>query len=370
MSNVYIYGYYGYGNLGDELLAQSVFEGLKYKYDKFYFRSFDRIEFLKDSNRIISTQSEKILNNGNSKVKSLLSYLNFHWNIFGDCKAFYFGGGTTIAGLQSSKTLFITILLLLIAKVRGLDTIAIGVGVTDGKNILKKMLLFLIFRLVNSVRVRDLDSLKVVNRYKMKNTMLTSDLVFSLMTKKVAEKKNRYRKNDNKKIAIVTVAAPHVAESNSTNIIIEKYREIIDNLVREGYKVNLFPFQVLDQNYDDLDFFNKIKNSYFGKNDDVYISNNKLDNVYNFYNEADLVIGHRFHSLILAIIHRIPFVGIFHEHKVSALTNEMNYPLIRFNDLKSLNVTKFFHEYKVYSLVSSNKEIDFQKLSENNFDDL
>ena len=56
---VFVYGYYGVGNLGDELLALSTFQGFAGRFEKFYFRSYGEMDTISEFDNTTATNIER-----------------------------------------------------------------------------------------------------------------------------------------------------------------------------------------------------------------------------------------------------------------------------------------------------------------------
>ena len=118
---------------------------------------------------------------------------------------------------------------------------------------------------------------------------------------------------------------------NIKNDVTEKYLEVIRHLIQSGYRVKLVAFQVLPSGrFDDEQFFEEVitqlKSDAEFANDRVELVSPNASNVHTVFESASLVIGHRFHSLVLAAIHHIPFIGFFHEHKVTEVCDVFGMP--------------------------------------------
>ncbi|HSW74999.1 MAG TPA: polysaccharide pyruvyl transferase family protein [Candidatus Saccharimonadales bacterium] len=103
--------------------------------------------------------------------------------------------------------------------------------------------------------------------------------------------------------------------------------DFIDALIERGDYVVLLPFQ-----YD----FNKHSDLYFMEHEIVpklkhkkgyYIAKDlALDNIISALQQVDVLVGLRFHSLLLATVANTPFVALAYDTKCWRYTTEINYP--------------------------------------------
>ena len=167
-------GYYGFGNLGDELLLQACLEK---------FRGLDEILVL--SNNPEETQK-------NFKVKSINRW---HYceviKALRNCEALYLGGGGLFQDSSSVVSCLWYWFMVRLAKFLGLKVFALGqsVGPLDSK--ISRLLTANALKLCERVEVRDENSYMLAAELGCKNLIRSQDLVLSLKTKP-SSKQRRY----------------------------------------------------------------------------------------------------------------------------------------------------------------------------------
>src|SRR6266700_2942814 len=134
----FLYGYYGQGNLGDDLLLRATIEGISRiaPMAAFVIRNegpvanlehFGEQIQLTGIDRILADQSRTKL----SRVIGTLLAYRYH---FRGCKWFVFGGGTVFHERQSIAPILLQAVICLLARVMGLRVVALGVGIADLKS--------------------------------------------------------------------------------------------------------------------------------------------------------------------------------------------------------------------------------------------
>jgi polysaccharide pyruvyl transferase WcaK-like protein len=130
---VYLYGYYGQGNLGDDLLLASAVRMIRAHRSRspilVHCHDPARLPALGDPDLVPVAASARLAEQGRSRIVRLRDYRRDLAAAFGRCDAFVFGGGTVFQDQDSPASLVIIAATVAMAKRHGLQVAAIGAGV-------------------------------------------------------------------------------------------------------------------------------------------------------------------------------------------------------------------------------------------------
>jgi polysaccharide pyruvyl transferase WcaK-like protein len=363
--SVYIYGYYGYGNLGDDLLSMSIVKALdELSIDgKIYLRCNEDIMSLKEKENVIFTNVDRLLiGNLNlfTKIFALIKYMSEHAKIFKNVHLFILGGGTLLSEKISIKTIFILYLLIALAKARNIDILALGIGISAVRTPVKKWLASAILKSCKVVRVRDQSSYQSVQSLDPQVIIQkTSDLVYSLFSRGFV-KKIHY---DRPCIGITVVE--HFLNIDCNTVakeeILNSLEQVISQWLAKGWTVKLLSFQNVHYKtgevHSDLSVLARIVPE--DASSSVQIVDVRADEEFliSLYEKLDLIVGMRFHALVLASLMKVPFVGFTDEAKVEDICTEFNMPYLRLNEINVSSLDKVVCD-------ALNLEIEESKLTE------
>lgn len=290
---ILIYGWFGEGNIGDELLLNAAIALVKSAIPNSSIRVMgpkpNKIEAYHSDQAIdlVSTSFDKSFL---SKVR-LLKYgitKTFKNSHEADIVLFVTGGALSDWNPASTKTLFD---LIRYWKTRGKQMFMFGVGAGP----ISKHESYKLFRSVLSeidcITVRDEFSYRELVKTGLQNVIKTKDLVYEL------HRKSTHRPSPAKVKKIGIVAAPVCMETPEVYLQFrQSLSETVGRLLDDDYEVSLIPFQ---PQYDsDLMGYISQENPgahYLFDGDDFWFPLRNLK-------KQDLVIGQRYHSLIESVI--------------------------------------------------------------------
>jgi len=308
MSTIGILGYYGAGNLGDELLLRSTLEMLSslgsFKIFVFSEKPAETKIFFPDCKAI-----DKF------KPTALISALM-------ECEALIVGGGSIFQDVSSFRSLLYYVSVCLLACLLGKKLILLGQGVGPLNSTISRWLTRIVYQLAHSVSVRDLESFDLVKDWNAQ-IKFSGDLAWTLPNVKTLSEEEL--KTKKQKSLVVSLRTDKVSE---------KQVECFARFLKENfadYKINFLALQ-----RQDVEVLNEIAE--------------KLDlaevfAIYNYggwkqygiklFQEADFCFAMRFHALLLAIKSGTAAVGISYDPKVRALCKEAHLPFIELKELNS-----------------------------------
>ncbi len=334
---IFLYGYYGFGNVGDDLLLSGVVSALTQNAPnaRFVVRSLYPVEgFAAD--RIQFLGLERIISNAEwSRRRRLWHYALSTWGSLRGCSHLVFGGGTLFhAHGGSSINLALIAMIMLMARLRGAHVYVLGVGVARIHGWLPRGLMGLALSMAHDFAVRDSSSYEnccgLIGASKVR---CTADLVFILPLKKIdvaVPLPKRW-------VLGLTLAASDIAQDHAAHgAFFDSLAKAAERLLAVGWEIRFLSFQELDLDgakLSDSALFSKVLlRARTSEVRMVRVSSN-VGELTDQFADIDIVVGMRFHGHVIAAMLEIPFVGFGRDHKVSDLCTLFSMPFIPMNDL-------------------------------------
>ena len=307
---ILIYGWFGENNLGDELLLKSTLELFDPKKFKCYVMGTKPKKVYKNHKNIYLAATSFSMNL-KKIVRTLVISPISSIRCLHECDILVVAGGGALSdwNLSSTRDLFFLINYFH-KKNKKIFLFGIGAGpfLYGGNNgefleVLSK---------ANFISTRDAYSYDLLKSIGLKNIVKSNDLA---IYSEYALNKNIYPKKI-KKIGIVLVPVCQ----KDIKIYTELKRQI-SLLIKElssKYEVSIIEFQ---KEYDN-DFVNSL--DFDRKKVKVYSESNNIWNIIKYVDDQDLIIGMRYHSLVLAIELKKYLIPIVYHSKSQELCKEFN----------------------------------------------
>lgn len=361
---VFLYGYYGFGNVGDDLLLQAIIDRIRQYSPQalFVVRSLTPVAALQQDAGIIYGDFEKILSDtSRNKISRLLRYSVHVWKALKGCRIFIFGGGTLFHA-TSRNNLVLLLLITIMTRLRGSKVFAIGVGVANIPAGFQSILLRLILHLTEDFAVRDQTSEANCMRLTMTARVhRTADLVFSLpVEQNIACKTHRIG------ITLAASDSHHEAALIRSGAILS---EGLCELQRCGWIPVFLSFQELDSGGLSLSDSRLCARVFSCMQDPIMeyqYASSDLEMLTDQMKSMDLIFGMRFHSLVVAAMLGKPFVGFGGDEKLRNICYEFGMPFISIIDISRENILSSI-EAAMLNLPDSNKLEELKIKSEENF---
>lgn len=336
-SGVFIYGYYGVNNLGDDLLAEAVVSGLsKCRFGStYYLKSHGYMPVARKYPNIVlaELQANLIGHVGYfSKLVGFFKYIIGYHRIFKGCGSFMLGGGTLISDSSSRTTLFIMLTLVALAKVNRMKLYGLGLGLGFIQDRIKRSFARYILNQLEWICVRDESSVRAGKYLAPKAKLnLTADLAFSLL-KPVKSLRESF--DAKKRIHIgLTLAGPFLNAGHNQTIKLNVLNALCDAMCvcsSKGLSVTLISFQEAILADGTLISDSIIFKELIAKAPDTKFIMTSLtannEDIQDLYGSLDLVVGMRFHGMVLAALHSTPFVGFSYDAKMRDLCESYSMP--------------------------------------------
>jgi polysaccharide pyruvyl transferase WcaK-like protein len=335
MKTVFLYGYYGCGNVGDDLLLSVVTKQvLDWSPDARVIIKCLNVPPVEGGDRIEFETCERILADPAlpRRVK-VWRYSLRMWKALHGVSALVFGGGTLFHAEKGSP---VNLLLLLsvacMARLRGAHVYALGVGVTPLCGAIPRILMSALLLLSRDFAVRDAASFECCQALAgRRRVRKTADLVF------LADFPARATKQAGGRVLGLTLASSAIrGQSGNDNNALREIVRALNQLAEDGWTLRFLSFQELtvgNFRLSDSVVFESLKDAGLEANAALIEVNSENARLAEVFSDLDLVVGMRFHGLVMAAVSGIPFIGIGKDHKLSNLCAKYEFPFFSIDDL-------------------------------------
>lgn len=339
---IFLYGYYGFANVGDDLLLSSVTSAL-FQFApnaRFVVRSLNPVGSLSDE-RIQYLTIEQIM----SRViwprwRRLIYYAWEAWGSLRGCSHLVFGGGTLFhARGGSNVNLFLIGMLVVMARIRGARVFALGVGVASLPRGLSSHLMAGILGLTHDFAVRDESSRANCQRLLFASRVrLTADMVFALPMGEIK------RVPGQTPVLGVSLAASDIGQDGLGNEeFLEALAVALQRLWKDGWEIRFLSFQELDEGgvkVSDSSLFARLSRYGFREAAKIMRVSSLPGEISRQLSDLDVIAGMRFHGHVLAVRLGIPFVGFGRDSKLVDLCRHFSMPFVAMSELHADHFAK------------------------------
>lgn len=347
----FLSGFYGQGNLGDDLLLRAAIEGLKRvgPVRRFIVRNENDIPWVTHLPvQVALTGIDQIAaDQTKSKLHRLASMLLAYQRSFRECDWLVFGGGTVFHERFSIVPLFTTFLICLLARAMGVRVAALGVGIATLQSWAGRALLRLIILLSDLFTVRDDAAMAECVKARAGNSvLLTSDLVFT-MGQQLRAGSGSIRRPDDTVVVGVSVYSPALLDASDGDRVTRVISEGLQIILARGWRVALLEFhhRVADGDVRlDSAAFAKLTGTlpdqYLSQVTKVTLDASDMAAVAQTFAGIDLHCGMRFHGHVLSAIFSKPFFGISTDNKTDSICRFFGMPVIPIESLSPANMVE------------------------------
>lgn len=346
----FLFGFYGQGNLGDDLLLRATIDGIRgiAPVRRFVIRNEGDVAGLRElSVPVELTGIDRIAaDQTRSKFRRLVSTLSAYRRYLKQCDWFVFGGGTLFHQRSSVIPLAMTFLICLLARLLGVRIAALGVGVAELRSRAGRTLLSFIISLSDVFAVRDELALnECVKAGAGRQVVLTSDLVFAM----TAALQAAGRESSSAMIPAigVSVYAPALLNHDDGDRISAAMRDALQAILARGWRVDLLAFlHRQDDSGAEQDgialarLMNGLPERF---QEQITLRVLQADNaagVAEAFSGLNVHCGMRFHGHVLSAIFEKPFVGISVDNKIDAICRLFGMPVVQPDQLSSERIVQ------------------------------
>jgi polysaccharide pyruvyl transferase WcaK-like protein len=323
---ILLYGYYGSGNLGDDLLLSVLLERLRPLVPGARFLVRDHgndaggVPIAPD---VILTGAEAALADQRRwKIRRLVSYAWTYFELLKQCQWLIFGGGTLFHERGSRNSLLLQWMICCLARLLGVRIAALGVGVAELESRGGRALLRRIVAMSDLFLVRDEAALR---QCAGTSARLTEDLVFCWAWRFNAQP----RKLDSKDHRTIGLTIHRQALQGTRGTAIQTgLAEAVRSWRTRGHHVIFLVFQRTGAMPGDETIFSQIMDRVGGQTIETRILPTDPDDIATAFDDLDVVSGMRYHGLVLAAMRGLPFIGIAYDNKVSEICRVFDMPCL------------------------------------------
>ncbi len=344
---VLVYGYFGIGNFGDDLLALATIDGLRTRgfSGPFVLRAYGPVPTLAlvDLDVELACHEHLLAQGGGALAKTfaLAGYLRAYWGVLARCDYLVYGGGTLLGGQQSVGSLLVQAGVVALARIRRVKMAALGLGLTPVDSWLKRLLVSSVLGSFVAVWLRDPESAEIARALRTRaRCVVGDDLVYGMAgwfdADPFASRPTRSR-GAGLRIGI-SLAAPHLVslESSRRSKFLAELRKAVETWVEQGYEVMLISFQEPPDGssaFGDSPLLATLARP--TPNGPVRAVTLRADRVQvrGVFSGIDVLVGMRFHGMVMASLGGVPFVGLAHDPKVLAICGAFGMPHVGLDDV-------------------------------------
>jgi polysaccharide pyruvyl transferase CsaB len=285
---VFLIGYYGYNNYGDELLLSSITEW-------FSTQGFFDVKVL-SYNASETERVYRVKGVSRSKGLGLIRHI-------ATTDVVIVGGGSILQDTTSSKSLYYYMGILGLAKLFGKSVYLLGNGFGPVTKNINKQLLTLLVPRFDGVITRDAQAYEAFRKFKPKRIHSGVDCVFL----KDVQRDTSSLEN-----------SPYVAISlrpwRDDKNTLDRASVIVDTLKNLGYRSVLVPMKEPDDRL--------LGDKLIALRPDVQQIANNEEALEACFRHAHFTIGMRLHALIITALYAKPFIALSYDPKVTAFTEQ------------------------------------------------
>lgn len=301
-NTVVISGYYGFDNIGDEAVLQSIIGALREEMPKVHI---------------------VVLSNAPQKTKALYNVEAINrWKlkeVAGAIKKsslLISGGGSLLQDVTSNKTIPYYLGIIKIAQFYKKPVVLYSQGVGPVNKGFNRTLIKMVCSKVNHIFVREIGSKKLLEEMKVKAPITVAiDPVLGIKAKEAVLEKVRAKITEPKRVGV------YVRPWKNMDQIAEELAPVIKHIDGLGYSVYMIPMYYNE----DVEAAKAVVKKIDTK---VKLIDRELtiDEAVAYTAEFDFIIGMRLHSLIMAGAVGTPMIALSYDPKVEGFMEEMNLP--------------------------------------------
>jgi polysaccharide pyruvyl transferase WcaK-like protein len=347
-NGIYLYGYYGQGNLGDDLLMTSAVRMIRaVRPDAPVFvhcHDPARLPDLDDVLVVPVAANAELADRSVSKPIRLLRHFQLLLKTFTTCDALVFGGGTVLQESRSPLSILVIAAMVTAARLRGLKVVLLGAGLGELRTRPGFFAAGHVLRLSAAAAFRDAESVAKARKLAPACTItLTADLVYGLMT---GQDRNPAGSAGTVALSIqpsITGRSDGFGERSRRLL-----RTLVLKLIEDGRHVRLLVFESKPNGTDGIDdaaawrsIVGDLLDEYPARltlSERVSDGTSVEDCSKSLFEGCSIHAGMRFHGHVLASLMRIPFVGLSHDIKITEICKAFSMPCLDLDSSKADDV--------------------------------
>jgi len=326
---VVVSGYYGFDNLGDEAILEEILAEVG--------------RLIKDKSKIV------VLSQNPEKTRSVFGVSSVdRWSlsalhpVFSKAKLFISGGGGLYQDTTSVKSVVYYAGLAMLARLCGAPMVIYAQGIGPLRSALSAALTKSAMKSARAITVRDSNSVSLLEKWGIRNVVLTADPVWCLEPTPLPE---------SMVAALGRVPAGRfllgLSLRESPLITLAMVEAFANSLAKSAKPGTVLVPLILQHNQDAelLNAFAKVWKDHGMETLDLdFAQLTRPSQWISLLSRFDLIVGMRFHALLMALKSGVPTIGLAYDPKVSYLMKNFDQP--------SLNLAKGYDEEGAASQLS------------------
>jgi len=330
IKRIIINGYFGYRSLGDEAILSGMINAFREQINNCKIIVFSNHPSVIEKLHNVSSVRDFPIG-----IRSFLFWI-FSGELINTIRElvnadlFVFGGGGGLSDEQRWQNIPESFIKIILAKLFRLPMITYSLGAGPIKTKLGKLLTKIAFDKFNIITVRDQESKKwLIDTGLKKEIILTADPGVLIQPDAKVNLRNLAGKsihNYSKRYKIGLAPAAMFFSKNIWPGRQKDYTRLLNSFAKIGDFVNeklnsdVFLFQVSPNV--DTDFCMKIQQKMKNKSHLLFPGYNHLE-IAGAFAQMDMIIGSRFHSVVLSTMVGVPFVAIIYHHKTKCFLEQI-----------------------------------------------
>lgn len=341
MKKVFIFGYYGFKNIGDEAILHSIAKVLR--------EDGDDVEIKALSYNVRYTEKyHDIMGVSRNSLKDILNSIRKSDIVIS-------GGGTLLQDKTSSRSLYYYLALIIISKLLGKKVVFFCNGFGPIKNWINRIITRQVIKHVDKMIIRDpMSSRKLIDLGIKENKVLTTTDATLILDgsddKRVDELLSAEKIPKDMKLIGISVRPWNLDEK-----FYEEMACFCDYAYDRGYYPVFVPMQYVNDNEISQKIRDKMK-----KESTILDKEYSPSEMLGMIKRMDILVGMRLHALIFACNMKVPVIGIEYDPKIDGflkMVNQANVGDVK--EIDRINLCLAFDE------LTSNYDSVKEKLSEN-----
>ncbi|MEN1759135.1 polysaccharide pyruvyl transferase CsaB [Anoxynatronum sibiricum] len=300
MKNIFIFGYYGFNNIGDEAILEAIVGQFRQQMPQVTLTALSyKAAETADRYGIMAVSRNRFVEVFRSIKKANLVMS---------------GGGSILQDVTSSRSLMYYLGIIFLAKVFGRKVAFYGNGFGPITRPLNRWLVRQLINQVDLITVRDEESRQLMQALGIQRPItVTADAAFTLplLQGRVASDKS----HEPKKVGI------SVRSWKNQSIYLPAVAACADLLAHSGYEVCFLPMQPPADTRVSEEIMNQMTQQAA-----VIKVDETPSAMIRAISEMDFIIGMRLHALIFAAIAGVPMVGLSYEAKITSFLKLVQQP--------------------------------------------
>lgn len=298
MKSVFIFGYYGFKNLGDEAILSSIVKMIKEK--------DSTIEIFALSYNVKYTESTHKINGvSRNSITDIIKAIR-------DSDLVISGGGTLLQDTTSTRSLVYYLAIISVAKLFKKPVLFFCNGFGPIKNKFNKFMTRKVTNKVDKIVLRDPESKKIMESNGItKSKEVTIDAAFSLEGITATRAKELLANENiptNKPLIGISVRPWNVGED-----FIETMAKFADYIYERGSNVVFVPMQATKDENTSNEIMKRMNNDCF-----ILKGQYTPQEILGIIGTLDILVAMRLHALIFAAIKKVPMIGLEYDPKVDS----------------------------------------------------